>query len=572
MWWQKEKNIMYFLFFFTLLLTWIICGGPDFQFDLPVWYKKDGLSYLFRIKTLIENPWHTWNPDVGYPFGYNSLDYPDASIGTYLVWKIIGAVTRDIGVTMNLFFLFSFPIAAVASYWVFRKFKFSVPLSIFGALLFTFSPLHLLRLGHLNYMNIFMVPLFVWFAVRVYSDEPPFFSQKGNRNKREIITDTVLIILCSSFLVYYNIFASLIILISGISASLYRKSKYNVFSAGIIISIMVLNLTINLIPNFIYSSVSGPNPKKPVTRHWLGTELYSLKISSLLLPQREHRVEKLRKLTETYNHRSLAGSGDAAMGTLAAIGFLFLLFFLLFRFPDLFTHFNQLMSQLSVQLISLLLLSTMGGFSVLIALFIQMPIRAYSRVSIFIAFISITALLILIDYAFNKIKDSKTKPYYTYGALLFLLVIGYCDQTSFNYMRSQSSSYLLDKKFIKKIENTMPPGAPIYQLPYIQYPEGRSLVGGGSYYELLKGYLHSNDLKWSFPVMKGRKADYFFSNLSKEPVQKQLKVIKELGYQGVYIERTGYKDHGKNIEHKFNQVLGSPDIVSEDKTKVFYKL
>jgi phosphoglycerol transferase len=63
-------------------------------------------------------------------------------------------------------------------------------------------------------------------------------------------------------------------------------------------------------------------------------------------------------------------------------------------------------------------------------------------------------------------------------------------------MRNQFNS---NRDFTKKIEQEMPAGSMIFQLPITTFPEGGD-------YSLVLGYVHSKNLRWSFPAIKGRES------------------------------------------------------------------
>ena len=49
-------------------------------------------------------------------------------------------------------------------------------------------------------------------------------------------------------------------------------------------------------------------------------------------------------------------------------------------------------------------------------------------------------------------------------------------------------------------------GAMVFQLPYRRFPETQPLARMADY-DLMRGYLHSDDLRWSYGFMKGRPGD-----------------------------------------------------------------
>ena len=47
----------------------------------------------------------------------------------------------------------------------------------------------------------------------------------------------------------------------------------------------------------------------------------------------------------------------------------------------------------------------------------------------------------------------------------------------------------------------------IFQMPYRPFPEAPAL-GAIADYDLFRGYLHSDDLRWSYGIVKGRGEDW----------------------------------------------------------------
>ena len=69
-----------------------------------------------------------------------------------------------------------------------------------------------------------------------------------------------------------------------------------------------------------------------------------------------------------------------------------------------------------------------------------------------------------------------------------------------------------------------------------------------------------------------KKGDLFFSNLAVQPLSNQIRAIKPLGFNGVYVDRRGYVDRGKVVETELRKVLSVEPLVSEDKNLVFFPM
>ena len=69
------------------------------------------------------------------------------------------------------------------------------------------------------------------------------------------------------------------------------------------------------------------------------------------------------------------------------------------------------------------------------------------------------------------------------------------------YAASQAE-YASDAGLVRRMEETLPVHAQVFQLPYVAFPEvpPRHRLQP---YDALRPYLHSRTLHWSFPSMRG---------------------------------------------------------------------
>src|SRR5215510_1616604 len=176
-----------------IILVWLM---KLWQTDLraPLTYYGEANYNALLVKSVLDYGWHLENPAMGAPDGLDLRDVPmgDNNLHFALI-KLIGLVTRNYGLTINLFFLLSFPLTTVSALFVLRRFDVSSAPAIFASLLFTFLPFHFTRgLHHIFLAAYFLVPLMVmvalWVALGVVSfvDEVSGKVRLKLRNRRLI--------------------------------------------------------------------------------------------------------------------------------------------------------------------------------------------------------------------------------------------------------------------------------------------------------------------------------------------------------------------------------------------------
>ena len=112
----------------------------------------DALCYSIFVKGLIDNGWYWQNHFLGMPTGLDLYDFPLSDGIHFLFIKFLSLFSTNYAVVLNLYFLLNFPLTALTSLFVFRRFGLSYGPSIVGSLLFTFLPYFFRRgEGHFLY-------------------------------------------------------------------------------------------------------------------------------------------------------------------------------------------------------------------------------------------------------------------------------------------------------------------------------------------------------------------------------------------------------------------------------------
>lgn len=563
--WLLLGSLFSFIFASILMSGWPNGLFPNISY--PFTYSGDGLSHL----TLVERAKEGWifdNLRMGYPFGSNFLDYPVPDLGSLLALKTLVIMLGNSFKAVNLYFLLGFPFVFIATYIINRKFELSPLLAFVSSVLYAFAPFHFMRLGHLFYTWYFVIPIFYFIGYKLFTNDSfDTFSIKYR------FFCFLLFIFLSLFGVYYALFGVIIIGLSGLVGSFRTGRKVNILVASIIVACISLGVLFTITPNLIHKYRNGVN-SEVAARSPLESEIYAFKMAQLILPRPGHNITKLATITNKYN-QTFPLINENAMSSLGIIGTcgLIILFFatlliLLGREIDIRFRF------LSITVYILFLFGTIGGFGTLFALLISPSIRAWNRVSIFISYGTILAFFIV----FQKSIKSFLKINQNFISILFallILTIGLYDQTSFPDINANNLikiNFEADRKYIDRIEKILPYGVPVYQLPYMAFPEVPP-INNLPDYALGVGFIHSKHLRWNYGGMKGREGDLFYRALSKEPMARQIEVIKKLGFAGIYIDRRGYKDNGSHVINEISNIFGvPPTLTRNDGQSVFFKI
>ncbi|KUY94671.1 MULTISPECIES: hypothetical protein [unclassified Burkholderia] len=551
-----------------LVVGWQLSGAAYLGLHLPLIYGSDGIFTLSLIQRAVRSHWFFSTELLGAPFGASLYDYPIPDSGSMLVLKVLGRTFGNPATALDLYYLIGFPLNAVAAYWVLRKLRISKVLSFAGGFIFTLLPFHFLRLHHLFYTWYFAAPMFVWFAKRIWDGEMSFSFER--RAVKRTLLDALILLVLSCFGVYYAFFGVLCLLTAGIVRSVQQKAIKAIWPAIVAVTIVSFGIVANVSPNLIYRMQHGVN-QEAAWRSPGEAELYGLKIDQLLLPRPDHRYKPFAKLTADYSTTFplVNENAFASLGIIGSVGLLSLVIFVVVptqrRIPE---EPLQLLASLTIVLV---LFCTIGGFSGIFSLLVSPMIRAWNRVSVFVAFMSIAAVLLLIQrYLCAGERASLRIATFTLALCAFAL----WDQTtspSLTRLEKNKVEFNSDASFARAIEQQVPAGSAIYQLPYVGFPEGPTL-NRLEPYDLARPFLHTSALRWSFGGMKGRDGDLFFRYLALEPVARQIEVIRRIGFNGIYIDRRGYADNGAAIEAELTRNLGVAPTVSRTGDQVFFAL
>ena len=409
-------------------------------------------------------------------------------------------------------------------------------------------------------------------ALWVYLDNGPFCAFDEDRRRprwsfwnRRSCAAVAICLSVPSAGVYYAFFGCFAFLIVSCAAALKQKAVYPALEGGLLIMAVSLGVLANIAPSIIYQHKYGANPL-PAVRAPDNAELLGLKISQMLQPIPGHRLTALATARARYDQSAplVNENGWSSLGAIGAIGFLWLLGRLLTRSAGSSGH--RVQDALSCLAIFLVLLGTVGGFGSLFSYFVSPSIRAYTRICVYVAFVSFFAIALVLDKLWRRYAGGVPSKMILCGVLAVLTTLGVLDQTCESCIpryQAIKEVYARDAAFVREIEAVLPERAMVFQLPYMPFPEGPR-IGEVERYDPARGYLHSRTLRWSFGSMKGRPTATWHQDVAGKPAAEMVKALSAAGFSGIFIDRFGFADRAGQLEAELRSLLGTRPLVSAD--------
>ncbi len=563
-----------------ILILIFVLDLNSLVFKYPIDYSGDSLQVLMFMKMIINGdlPFYTYatSYNIGLPFGFVSADYPSPMSTNFLFVKMLSLFSSDPIIVFNAYILVSYFMIINVIFFVLRRLKVNHYLAISISLLYALVPFHHFRIGHTWYVNYFLLPIVLYYILLLWRSKPLFFIKKYNQYKykfdlssRNLIMISVLV-LFSLWNFYFTFFFVLLASAATISTYYYRRNRYHLYSGLMMIFFVTAPFVINLIPFQLYQHEHGKN-LQVANRKSFEAEVYGLRIAQMLLPVDGHNNALMAKAKKKYNMAPLINENSfATLGFIGTLGFLLMTLYILFNDKILST-----IKKLSILNFTAVIIATMGGYSSLFALLITPQIRGYNRISIFISTMALIVFALAISHL---MKTYSLKSITKFIIALIILFIGTYDQVP-AYMsyhkaiRLRGHLYEADKNFIQDIEKDLSSSTNnmVFQLPHMSAPESEIIHQLGEYKQAV-GFLFSDTIKWSYGGIKGRESDQWIKNLFKLPLKEQVKILLSSGFNGIYIDRRGYKDDAKELEENLSKILGTKPIISGYKTKSFFKM
>jgi hypothetical protein len=553
---------------------------------VPFYTGGDATFALAAVKGILEHGWYLTNSSLGAPSGQQLYDFPVFSGDSlYLaIVKLIGVPFSNPATVENLFFLLCFPLIALSAYAALRALRISIGASVVCATLFTLLPYHFFDgEGHIFQGSYFTVPLGCCLVIAVLCGSALFGRSAKRHGLGRYLTwrsgATVLacvIMGCSDN--YYAAFTAALVLLASVLSFLAGRGLRTLVSGTVVATLVLATVALNGLPTLIYTSEHGGNPAA-ARRLPRESDMFALSLADLVLPIAGDRIEPLARLAREYQASATAPVGEghsASLGLIGTLGLVGLAIALAARglrgdrarFADPRYAYAALGAGLAF------LIGTVGGLGTIFAYVVSPQLRAWNRISVFIAFFALMGVGLMLDALRRRIGSGSARRRWAFAACLAaVLAVGVLDQTSSSMAppyRAQDAEYLTDARFVGAIQRQLPPGSSVFQLPYVPFPENPPVHRMEDYAEL-NGYLHSTRLRWSYGQLKGPPS-HWEAVLVHRPLGPLLAELAAMGFKGIYVDTFGYAHRGAVLIPAFSRALGIRPLVSSDGRLYFFDM
>ena len=566
----------------TTLLLMYFYGVQNMDFSIPFGYDgTDTMSSLVTAKMVSETGWNLGTDRLAAPYTYdNSSDIiagmHNADVLTMKFFVTIFG-SDEVAKAVNLTFITAFYFIAWIAYFVLRKMRLKEWVAAGGALTYAFLPFIFFRnIEHLVLSCYYFVPLLVLLCMWIYEDERFLRLDRGFfKYKRNIAAILFCLCIASSGIAYWQFFGCFFLcataLINVVKTKEFRYIRQSLLCVAGIVFFMILGCMPELIGLLGGSGTGTPGRLRSMP----DAEYYCLKIIQMIMPVRGHGIPYLQSRIDEYNTTAplVTENASAYLGIMGVIGLIALLLILFKKKSDSDSDGYKRLCALSELNLCGILFGTLGGFGTFFFVFVSQTIRGYNRISVYIAFFCIAAVCIMVNEISARIAGKGRRTVLAAGFSLFVL-LGIWEQNpripipyGENYDKWNN-----DKAFVAQIEASSETGTMIYQLPYIQYPEG-GVLNDMADSELFVGYIHSDSLKWSFGIVKETEENEWNMAVAALPAGPQVEELRSKGFGGIYINRKGYRDgEWQLLEQNLSAYLGQEPLVSENGTLSYFRL
>jgi hypothetical protein len=542
-----------------LASVWALAMGRTSlsAWSVPIRYSGDGhLSMAFAKAFMdgdIQLVAQKWVAHLNAPLTANWNDWPVTEEIIPALWGWLG---RFVGLFAagNLMVLLCHLLAGLAFWFVGREMNARREYVFMGAVAYSLSHFSFLRgLGHLGLTMYWHLPLLCLVSWWAFEEKPLVLNSR--RGKIALFSSAVAGALNPYFAWIYLQFLGFAIL----KRLVRRQVRYAVEPVVFVTVVLAVFVVFNL-DTFSYRASAGVN-SGAIVRNLAGLEVYGLKLPELFLPA-WHRWHYLTEFAQQKYYIPTLIKGEVGSAYLGFVGIIGLVWLVVHGLIELGRGTAGHIHTAWWQVIWVTLYSLVGGLNLILGSAGLILFRGTNRYSIVI----LTLSLMFLVGALSKHIPSRLAPI----VVLILVPVILWDQVPMRVkpqMIADTEAVLRsDREFGAALENALPSGSMVFQLPVMPFPEHPQIISMAEY-EPFRPYLHTTSLRYSYGTNKGRGDAAWQDRVTGLPPQELAAQLEAAGFGAVIVNRKGYEDRGMGLTQAFlstgkKVVADSPDMIA----------
>jgi phosphoglycerol transferase len=272
-------------------------------------------------------------------------------------------------------------------------------------------------------------------------------------------------------------------------------------------------------------------------------EIYALRPFELFVPGPRHRIDAFAAAAERHRAAALA-VGEFPSMYLGVVGGAAFIWLMVITLRSMLLAKRVGWARFGLFSAWLIFVAMDGGaMQMLQAISGQVLFRSNNRVSIVLFMFALLFLARLLTRA------STTMGLAFVPLCIVLIACGVADQTPTNRIDPNVPHWETvvqrekvaeaDEKLVAAVEQRLPVGAAIYQLPPIQFPEA-GFYGRLPDYDQFRPYLFSKTLRFSYGNMKGRPEANWQNEVAAMSETQRLAELSRRGFGAIYVLKNAY--------------------------------
>jgi hypothetical protein len=498
----------------------------------PITYRGDSLFLAAYLKAARDG--HVLPgaslvvPELNAPFEANWNDHPRTLRIVFLAAGLLSRVT-GLFVALNLLLLLAHVLAALCFYAVARYLGARREWAFAGGVAFGLSHFLFWRtLDHLDLALCWHLPLCVLVVTWA-------FGRRGiGLRSRRCVVAALVTVLTAVHNPYYACLYGQFLLFAAAAQAVRRAGWARVVAPLALAALLVGTFVLDTAGSLAYQWRNGPNPA--AVRPYGNLERFALKPLELLIPPPGFGLLDWGRVAHVHWERRLyraeGGSpylgivGGVALGVLLAGALLGAL-----RRPA------TAPPPAAFAVAWVLLYAVLGGVNQLLGISGFLWLRGANRFSVWI-------LTLVLLFFVSRLRPGRG----SVAAATLVAALAIADQVplraSASALRRTRIAVAGDEMFTRDLERSLPEGAMLFNLPIVEFPEGRPVLGAPEY-DHLRPYLFSTSLRFSFGTDKGRPRESWQLLTAAGPPALMIADLERYGFAGILLDRRAYPANGE---------------------------